>query len=172
MAEGHLRRSHLLSLVGAECLRDVGFNATQLIAVGFGLVDLKEGRFTVSELRESSVAVKDLSAARYTAAELREGGVASCIYTHMHTHTHAYTRATRGCDGGGAEASGLRPARLLPTSYFLLLTSYFLLLRCDGGGAEASGLRPARDAGGRLLSGGGARCQVPAGGAQGRLHSE
>ena len=99
MAEGHLRRSHLLSLVGAECLRDVGFNATQLIAVGFGLVDLKEGRFTVSELRESSVAVKDLSAARYTAAELREG----------------------------VTAAELKPLDYGPLAYFLLPTSYFLL---------------------------------------------
>ena len=77
MAGGDLRRSHLQSLVGAECLRDVGFTAAELIASGFSLVELRNGRFTVSELRESGVNVADLSATRYSAAELHEGGVSA-----------------------------------------------------------------------------------------------
>ena len=75
MASGDLRRSLLQSLVGAECLRDVGFSASELINVGFSLIELKAGRFTVTELRDSGVEVADLSKARYSAAELREGDV-------------------------------------------------------------------------------------------------
>ena len=77
MAKGDLRRSQLQSLIGAECLRDVGFKAHELIASGFRLVELKGGLFTVGELREAGVAVADLSATRYTPGEMREGGVAA-----------------------------------------------------------------------------------------------
>ena len=75
MSSGNLRRSHLRCLVGAEILRDLGLRAAQLLGTGFDLFELKNGQFTVDELRECGVSVRDLSATRYSAEELREGGV-------------------------------------------------------------------------------------------------
>lgn len=75
MVGGDLRRSHLQSLLSAEILRDLGFRAADLIGMSFSFGALKNGRFTVSELREAGVAVSDIGATQYTTGELKEGGV-------------------------------------------------------------------------------------------------
>ena len=77
MAKGDLRRAALCSLVGAECLRDVGFKASELIEVGFSLFELKDGLFTVAELVEAGIAVPRIFETRYTPSEMHEGGVAA-----------------------------------------------------------------------------------------------
>ena len=101
MAKGDLRRSQLQSLVGAECLRDVGFKAQELIAAGFRLFQLKDGLFTVNELREAGVTVADLSTTRYTPWEMREGGVAAAELRPL-----GYTPSS--CRDGGYSAIEMR----------------------------------------------------------------
>ena len=45
MVDGCTRRGHLLSLVTAEALREVGFAASELLASGFQLLELLVRRF-------------------------------------------------------------------------------------------------------------------------------
>ena len=104
MAGGDLRRSHLQSLMGAECLRGVGFTAAELLGAGFGLAALRSGLFSVSELREAAITVAELSGARYSAAELQEGGVSAVELKPL-----GYTPSTMR--EGGYTASAMRAAR-------------------------------------------------------------
>ena len=101
---GDLRRAYLETLIGAECLRDVGYTADDLIATGFTLAELKRGRFLVAELRASGVSVSDLSATRYSAREMREGGVTASELKPLGYDPHTMRE-------GGYTASEVRAAR-------------------------------------------------------------
>ena len=46
-----MRRGHLLALITAETLRDVGFSASQLLAAGFALATLRLGGYPAAEMR-------------------------------------------------------------------------------------------------------------------------
>ena len=74
MVVGTMRRGQLIALISAEALRDVGFRADELRAVGFSLAKLKQGSFTAKELREIDIGAAELRAEGYTAGELRNGG--------------------------------------------------------------------------------------------------
>ena len=74
MIDGATRRGHLQSLVSAECLRDVGFKASELLPSGFLLNELRAGNFTAAEMRATGIKAADMKAAGYTARELKSGG--------------------------------------------------------------------------------------------------
>ena len=74
LVEGALRRGHLLSLITAEALRDVGFTASELLSSGFVLAELRIGGFTADGLRLAGLRAIELREAGFSASELRIGG--------------------------------------------------------------------------------------------------
>ena len=65
MVSGDMRRAHMKSLVAAEALHDVGFDARDLLEAGFASAELKAGGFTAEEMRDTG---------RYSNAELKALG--------------------------------------------------------------------------------------------------
>lgn len=74
IVEGRARRGHLIALISAEALRDVGFTAAQLLSSGFVLSELREGGFTCDGLRAAGLKAAELQAAGFTPSEMRLGG--------------------------------------------------------------------------------------------------
>ena len=74
LVDGRLRRGHLMAIISAEALRDVGFTASQLLASGFALSELHSGGFDAAGLRAAGLKAAELSSAGFSAGELRIGG--------------------------------------------------------------------------------------------------
>ena len=74
MADGMTRRGHLISLINAQALHDVGFTAAELLSSGFVLAELRVGGFDAGGLRAAGLKATVLGAAGFTAAELKTGG--------------------------------------------------------------------------------------------------
>lgn len=65
LVEGATRRGHLTCLVAVETLRDVGFGAAELLAVGHTLAQLKAGGYLAREMKELGLKVTVLKETGY-----------------------------------------------------------------------------------------------------------
>ena len=74
VASGTLRRGHLLALISAETLREVGFTAAELLAAGFALSTLRAGGYKAQVMRAIGLRANELGGEGYTPAELKGGG--------------------------------------------------------------------------------------------------
>lgn len=123
IVSGSLRRGHLLSLLVADCLHDVGFKADHLLAVGFNLARLRSGGYTARELKEVGLSAKALRDVKYSARELREAAysakeVKSAAFPINELYNGGWTSkalravgyAAEELKGGGYTASNLRDA--------------------------------------------------------------
>ena len=73
MADGNLRRGHLVALVHAEVLRDIAFKPRELLSAGFRITELRRGGYTAAEMRSSGLRAHELRSGGYAAAQLRAG---------------------------------------------------------------------------------------------------
>ena len=74
IVEGQTRRGYLQSLVGADTLRDVGFQVLELLGAAFTVAELRLGGFTGAEMKAAGRKAAELRANGYTAGQLKKGG--------------------------------------------------------------------------------------------------
>lgn len=74
IAGGDVRRGHLLCLIEADVLREVGFTASELLAADFPLPTLRMGGYTAADMRAIGLKANELGAAGFSSAQLKGGG--------------------------------------------------------------------------------------------------
>lgn len=74
LVDGVTRRGHMLNLIAAEALRDVGFTVIELMAADYEIFELRIGGFTASEMKVSGRKAPELKAGGYNAGQMKRGG--------------------------------------------------------------------------------------------------
>lgn len=96
ITKGMCRRAHFTTVVGAEVLRNVGFDARELLELHFSAKELKAGCFEARELKVAGFQPADLKKLGYTPKELLEAEILAAVmrqlgYTAQQLRDAGYT---------------------------------------------------------------------------------